>query len=42
MNVRLNVMMILPSWLNPVDFTATMPTLGRDFDSRADNTSLRE
>ena len=42
MNVRLNVITILPSWLKPVDFTLTIPTVGRDFDSRFSNTSLRE
>ena len=34
MNVRLNSITTVPSWLNPIVFTATIPTFGRDFDSR--------
>jgi len=42
MNVRLNSMIGVPSWFTPVVFTRTMPTWGRDFDSRVSSTSLRE
>jgi hypothetical protein len=42
MNVRLNSMTVAPCWLTPVVFTWTMPAAGRDFDSRASSTSLRE
>src|SRR6476620_5802041 len=42
MNVRLNSMTVVPCWLTPVVFTWTMPAAGRDFDSRASRTSLRE
>jgi hypothetical protein len=35
-------MTTVPSWLNPVVLKVTMPTAGRDFDSRFSRTSLRE
>ena len=37
--VRLNVMTTVPSCLYPVVFTVTIPTFGRDFDSRFSSTS---
>jgi len=40
MNVRLNSITGVPSWLMPVVFTRTMPTFGRDCDSRVSRTSL--
>src|SRR6185369_11151492 len=42
MKVRRNSITTMPSCLKPVVRTLTMPTLGRDFDSRLSNTSLRE
>src|SRR5919204_1219469 len=39
MIVRLKVMTTCPSWLYPVVFTVTMPTFGRDCDSRLASTS---
>ena len=42
MNVRLNVMTTVPSCLNPRVRTVTIPTFGRDFDSRVSSTSLSE
>src|SRR6266550_4371099 len=35
MNVRVNSMTGVPSWLIPVVLTRTMPMFGREFDSRA-------
>src|SRR5258708_1206112 len=40
--VRLNSITTVPSCLYPVVLKRTMPTLGRDFDSRFSSTSLRE
>ena len=40
--VRVNSMIGILSWLTPVVLTRTMPTFGRDFDSRVSSTSLRE
>jgi hypothetical protein len=37
--VRLKVMTVVPSWLNPVVRTVTIPTLGLDLDSRFSITS---
>ena len=42
MTVLRNSITVVPSWLYPVVRTLTMPTLGRDFDSRFSSTSLRE
>src|SRR5262249_51330042 len=42
MNVRRNSITTLPVSVKPVVFTLTIPTLGRDFDSRLSSTSLRE
>ncbi len=41
MNVRLNSMTVVPSWLTPVVLTVTSPTFGRDRDGRVSSTSLR-
>ena len=38
MKVLLNSITVVPCWLTPVVFTVTMPTFGRDFDSRFDST----
>ena len=42
MTVRLNSITTVPCSLNPVVLKRTMPTLGRDDDSRFSSTSLRE
>ena len=42
MNVRRNSITTVPSCVKPVVFTFTIPTFGRDFDSRFSSTSLRE
>jgi hypothetical protein len=42
MNVRVNSMTGVRSWFTPVVLTRTMPTFGRDFDSRTSSTSLLE
>ena len=42
MKVRRNSITTTPSCLKPVVLTFTIPTFGRDFDSRISSTSLRE